>query len=154
MTSGKDKTIAIQYGSSIELNHSGKIKTPSSLLVDKYYNYSPSIVFTASQKADECIRNWFDLDGEGTYSMELDFGRVYIGDYGYYLMIEGGEVYQIPIIHPDTTFKVYYKEDGKVSYVFDAAQILRATRLRLSDDEAKKVLTHLEDNGYKFDDIK
>ena len=147
---GKDKTVAIKYGTSIELDLSGKKMSLSSLLVKRLYSYSPSIVFTSEKKADEYIRNWFGLSGTGKYSMELDFGRVYVGDYGYYLIIEDGEVYQVPIIHPDTTMKVYYTKDKETQYVFDAAEVLRNTRLKLSDDKAEKVLKQLRDNGYNF----
>lgn len=147
---GKDKTVAIKYGSSIELNLSGKKTSLSSLLVNRLYNVRPSIIFTSRKEADENIRNWFGLTGDGMYSMELDFGKVYIGDYGYYLLIENGEVYQVPIIHPDTTMKVYYTKDKETQYVFDAADVLRKTRLKLSDTEKEKVLKQLKDNGYNF----
>lgn len=147
---GKDKTVAIKYGSSIELNWSGKKVSLSSLLVNRLYSVRPSIIFTSRTEADKSIRNWFGLSGDGMYSMELDFGRVYVGDYGYYLLIENGEVYQVPIIHPDTTMKIYYTKDKETQYVFDAAEILRKTRLKLSDAEKEKVLNQLQDNGYNF----
>ena len=149
VTTSKDDTMSIKYGSSIELNLSGKKTSLSSLLVNKYYNYSPSIVFTANKKADECIRNWFGLSGNGTYSMELDFGKVYVGDYGYYLIYENGEFYQVPIIHEDTTMYVYYKEGKKVTKLFDAASILRGIRIKMSQEEKAKVLSQLKKNGFE-----
>ena len=118
------------------------------MLVNRLYAVSPSIVFTANKKADEYIRNWFGLEGDGTYSMELDFGRVQDGDYGYYLMIENGEVYQVPIIHPNTSFKVYYTKDKQTQYIFDATDVLRGTRIKVSDSE--KILQQLNNNGYIF----
>ena len=148
VTSGKDRTVSIKYGESIELDLSGKKTSLSSLLVNRLYAVSPSIVFTANKKADEYIRNWFGLEGDGTYSMELDFGRVQDGDYGYYLMIENGEVYQVPIIHPNTSFKVYYTKDKQTQYIFDATDVLRGTRIKVSD--AEKILQQLNNNGYIF----
>lgn len=148
VTTSKDNTMSIKYGSSIELDLSGKKTSLSTLLVNRYYNYSPTIVFTANKKADECIRNWFGLSGSGTYSMELDFGRVYVGAYGYYLIYENGEFYQVPIIHEDTTMYVYYKEGKKVTKLFDAASILRGIRIKLSEDEKAKVLNQLKKNGF------
>jgi len=150
VTSGKDKTVSIKYGESIELDLSGKKTSLSSLLVNRLYAVSPSIVFTANKKADEYIRNWFGLEGDGTYSMELDFGRVQIGDYGYYIMIEDGEVYQVPIIHPNTSFKVYYTKDKQTQYIFDAADVLRRTRIKISETEKEKVLQQLNNSGYIF----
>ena len=150
VVTGKDKTMTLKYGTSIELNLSGKKTSLSSLLVNRLYNISPSIVFTANKKADECIRNWFGLSGDGKFSMELDFGKAYIGDYGYYLLIENGDVFQVPIIHPDTTFKVYYTKDKHTEYIFDAADILRTTKIKLADSEKEKVLKQLRDNGFYF----
>lgn len=151
VTTGKDKTIQIDYGSSFELSHSGKKTTLDQLLVDKYYNYSPSIIFSSSDKADELIRNWFGLTGDGKYSMELTFGRVYIGDFGYRLIVENNELYQVPIVHKDSSYKVYYKEKGKKAvFVLDAANILRCTRIKLPEDEKKKVLDKLSENGFEI----
>ena len=150
VTSGKDKTVSIKYGEPIELDLSGKKTSLSSLLVNRLYSVSPSIVFTSNKKADEYIRNWFGLDGAGTYSMELNFGRVQVGNYGYYIMIEDGEVYQVPIIHPDTSFKVYYTKDKQTQYIFDAADILRGTRIKISDSEKEKILQQLNNSGYIF----
>ena len=149
VTTGKDKTIQIDYGSSFELGHSGKKTTLGQLVIDKYYNYSPSIIFSANDKADELIRNWFGLTGDGKYSMELKFGKVYIGDFGYRLVVENNELYQVPIVHKDSSYKVYYKEKGKDAvFVLDAANILRCTRIKLSEDEKKKVLDKLSENGF------
>lgn len=148
ITQGNDNQIAICYGSSFELNMSGKEISLASLLVDRYYNYSPSIIFSSNKKADECIRNWFNVGGSGTYSMNLKFGRVYVGDYGYFLLIENGTFYQVPIIHPNSSYKVYYSENGKPSFVFDAADVLRNAKIRLPDEEASKVLRQLIKNGY------
>jgi len=151
VTVGNDDTVAIKYGTPIESGYSGKKVTLDTILVDKYYNLTPSIIFTANSREDELIRGWFDLSGEGTYSMELDFGKVYVGDAGYYLSIENGEVYQIPIIQEDTTMNVYYKEKGEnAQFLFDAADILRNTKIKLSDEEATKVINRLNEYDIKF----
>jgi len=150
VTTSKNDEINIDYGTSIELNRSGKFTTLSVMLVQKYFKVEPSIVFTCGKRADECLRNWFNLEGEGRYSMELNFGKVNVGDPGYRIIIENGKVYQYPIIHSDTTMKVYYKEKGakKAEYLFDAANMLRNTRIEMADEEAKKVLNQLRKHGY------
>lgn len=151
VSTGKNNTMQIDYGSSFELGHSGKKTTLGELLVDKYYNYSPSIVFTYSDKADECIRNWFGLTGDGKYYMDLEFGKVYVGDFGYRLVVEDNELYQVPIIHEDSSYKVYYKEKGKDPvFVLDAADVLRCTRIKLSEEEKNKVLNQLSENGFEI----
>ena len=142
--------ICIKYGEAIELYYSGKKISLSEILVDKYYNFDPSIIFTSDDKADECIRNWFGLTGNGKYYMKCNFGRVYIGDYGYYLLIENEDVYQVPIIHEDTSLEVYYSENGQTKYVFDAADMLRNAKIKLADEEKGKVLEQLRNNNYIF----
>lgn len=151
VVTGYNNAIVIKYGSPIELGHSGKKTTLSSLLVKKYYNYSPSIVFTASKKEDQYIREWFDLNGDGKYYMSLEFGRVNIGDYGYYLLYEDGDLYQVPIIHENTKMKVYYKDKNNTTYLFDAADILRHTKIKLSDEEQKQIIKKLVESGYVLD---
>lgn len=149
-TTSVDGQINIDYGSSIELNKSGKYTTLSVLLVQQYFSRQPTILFTCGKKADECLREWFNLTGDGRYSMELDFGQVYVGDPGYRLVIENGTVYQYPLIHKDTTMNVYFKPTGekKAELVFDAAKILRNTKIKMDDDEAEKVLNRLREYGY------
>ncbi len=149
VTTSEDNKMSIKYGSSIELGLSGKKTSLSSLLVDRLYSYSPSIVFNSKDKADECIRNWFGLTGSGKYSMQLDFGRVYVGDYGYYLLYEDGDFYQVPIIHEDTTMYVYYKEGKEVKKLFDAAVLLRGLKIKLPESEKAKVLEQLKKNGFE-----
>ncbi len=143
-----DGNMTIEYGTPIENNYSGKHVSLNSIIVDKYYDYSPSIVFTADNRADEWIRNWFGLSGSGKYSMDCEFGKVNIGEFGYKLVFENGELYQAPIIHEGAKINVYYTENGETRLVFDAANILRNTKLKLSDKEAEKVKKQLEDNGY------
>lgn len=150
VTVGKDNTICIKYGESIEKNRSGAEMTLAMMLQEKFYNVNPSILFTQDELADEYIRNWFNLDGEGTYSMIFDFGKIEYGAYGYYLLIDDNDVYQVPIIHPDTTMKVYYKEGKERKLVMDAADILRNTKFELSEEEKEKVLDQLWINGYRF----
>jgi len=150
VTVGNDNTISIKYGESIEKNRSGAEMTLAMMLQEKFYNVNPSILFTQDELADEYIRNWFGLEGEGTYSMVFDFGKIEYGAYGYYLLIEGNNVYQVPIIHPDTTMKVYYKEGKEKKLIMDAAEILRNTKFELSDEEKEKVLDQLWINGYRF----
>ena len=114
----------------------------------KFYSASPSILFTGGSKADEMIRSWFDLDGEGRYSMSMTFGRVLIGDCGYRLILEDGKLYQVPLLHEDTEFRVYYKENGETTYLFDAADLLRNLRIEMPEEEAEKVLARLKEAGY------
>ncbi len=148
VTEGKDGRLNIDYGDPIELKYSGKKKSLHAVLVDQYFSVSPSIIFTGSKKADEMIRSWFNLDGEGKYSMSMTFGRVYIGDCGYRLIFEGDKIYQVPHLHEDTEFRIYYKEDGKSTYLFDAAELLRNTRFELPKEEAAKVRKRLKESGY------
>lgn len=146
-----DNEMAIKYGSSIELNYSGKKVSLSEMLVDKYYNFSPSILFTSDNKADECIRKWFNLDGDGIYSMYCEFDKAYIGDYGYYLLIEDKKhIFQVPILNEETTMKVYYTEDKETRYLFDAADILRNVKIELSDDAREEIIEQLEENNFTF----
>lgn len=148
VTQGSNKKMTIQYGSSIEANLSGKKMSLSTLLVQRYYNFSPTIVFSSNTKADECIRNWFGITGSGQYSMDMSFGKVPLGEYGYYLLIENGTVYQVPIINANSSYKVYRKLNGKTTYMFDAAQILRNAKLQLDDNAAAVVMRQLVKNGY------
>lgn len=148
VTQGNNNNMTIQYGSSIEENLSGKKISLSTLLVQRYYNFSPTMVFSSNTKADECIRNWFNITGSGQYSMELSFGKVNLGEYGYYLMIKNGIVYQVPIINDNSSYKVYRSLNGKTSYMFDAAQLLRNARLQLDDNAAMVVMQQLVKNGY------
>ena len=84
--------------------------------------------------------------------MDLEFGRAYIGDFGYRLIVEDNELYQIPLVHEDSSYKVYYKEKGKDPvFVIDAADILRHTRIKLSEEEKEKVIEKLAENGYQLD---
>lgn len=143
-----DGKMAIEYGLPIENKYSGQRLSLYTIIVDKFYDYSPSILFTANDKADEMIRSWFGLSGDGKYSMEFNFGKVNIGECGYKLIFENGEMYQVPIIHEGTTMKVYYKEDGQTTEMFDAADILRNTKIKVSEEETKKVLDQLRHNGF------
>lgn len=142
-----DGHMVIEYGVPIENKYSGKHVSLNSVIVDKYYNYSPSIIFSADDKADEWIRSWFGLSGEGKYAMDIEFGKVYIGDCGYKLIFENGELYQVPIIHEGTTMSVYYKENGETKLVLDAAEILRNTKIKVPQEEAEKIICQLRDAG-------
>ena len=80
--------------------------------------------------------------------MDMTFGKVPLGEYGYYLLIENGTVYQVPIINTNSSYKVYRKLNGKTTYMFDAAQILRNAKLQLDDNAAAVVMRQLVKNGY------
>lgn len=148
VTQGADGRLNIDYGEAIEMNYSGKKLSLHSVLVN-YYGGSPSVILNGGSMADECIREWFGVDGEGKYSMLLNFGRVYVGDFGYRLILEDGVLYQVPMLHEDTSFQVYYKEkDGDAVCLFDAADILRNTKIRMPDEEAEKILNRLREAGY------
>ncbi len=148
VTQGKNQKMTIQYGTPIELNVSGKKLSLSTLLVQRYYNFSPTVVFTSDTTADACIRNWFGFTDSGKYGMELSFGRVMVGDYGYYLLVENGMIYQVPIIHESSTYIVYRTLNGKTSALFDAAPLLRCTRSQMKSDDAIVVMRYLVTNGY------
>ena len=147
-----DGRMNVEYGSALELNYSGKHVSLSEILVDRLYNVNPLIIFTSGEEADTRIRDWFHLDGDGRYSMTLNFGRVNIGDCGYRLYIEDGVMYQVPILHEDTEFNVFFKEEGKTildasTYLFDAADIMRDTAMELSPEETEKVMAKLREHG-------
>ena len=107
----------------------------------KYGSLSSLVNINASTQEDKLLREWFGLSGNGKYSMELEFGKIFLGDLGYYLSIEDGVAYQVPVINKDTSMKVYYKEIGKESkLLFDAADILRNIKIKLGTEEEKNVL--------------
>ncbi len=84
--------------------------------------------------------------------MELNFGKVLLGDYGHYIVINGkDDMYQVPIINKNTTMKVYYTENGKTEFVFDAADKLRNARLPIKDEIKKEIVSQLENNRFIFD---
>lgn len=147
VTEGTNGKISIQYGTSIEQNRSGKKMTLSQMLTDAHQGEAAYVLWAAGD-ADECIRKWFGLSGNGKYSMEMSFGKVKFGDYGYALIIENGAIRQVPLIHPDSTYCIYYKENNQTHYVMDAAEVLRNTKLPLADDEARIVMIQLVKNGY------
>lgn len=146
-----DMEMSIRYGDAIELNKSGKKTSLTNLLIEKYSSAYPSILFSADKKADELIRNWFGLGGDGQYSMEMGFGRVHVGDCGYYLTIEDGLVYQIPILHENTKLNVYYKEGKESKLLFDAADVIRNIKIKMSEEEAIKVINRLNSEGYHIE---
>lgn len=148
---GSDNSVSLQYGSPIEFAHSGKKVEYSTLLTQQYYNYDRNIVFEANKKADENIRKIFGLDGSGTYSMTLEFGKIASGECGYYIMISDGKVSIVPKLHPDTKLKIYYKEKGKkAEFVMDVADVLRKSSLELSKEAQTEILEHLAENGFNF----
>ena len=146
----KDGKLSLEYGSPIEMKYSGRKLDLSEAVVDKYYNIDPMIIFTASKKEDEIIRDAFNLSGDGKYSMQLNMGKVFIGDLGYRLSYEDGIMYQIPIIHEDTTMNVYYTENGKTSFAFDAADILRKTKIQMNEEETSRIINQLVKEGYLY----
>ena len=148
VTKGVNNTMTIQYGTPIESNMSGRSISLDALLVERYYNFSPTIIFTASKKADEIIRNCFGVSGEGRFSMDMKFGKVEFGEYGYYMVLEDGRLYQLPILHKDSSYKIYHHLDGNSSVVLDAADVLRNARLNMSDSEAAIVMKQLVKHGY------
>lgn len=58
------------------------------------------------------------------------------------------KLYQVPHLHEDTEFRVYYSENGEATYLFDAADLLRNLRIEMPEDEAEKVLARLKESGY------
>lgn len=147
VTEGTNGQISIRYGTAIEQIRSGKKMSLAAMLTEAHPGEASYVLWAASD-ADKCIRNWFGLSGNGKYSMNMSFGKVKFGEYGYAIVIENGAVRQIPLIHPDSTYDVYYKENKKTTYVMDAANILRNAKLPLADDEARTVMIQLVKNGY------
>lgn len=80
--------------------------------------------------------------------MDMTFGKIKYGSYGYALIIENGTVHQIPLIHSDSTYNIYYKENKQWRFVMDAADILRNAKLPMADDEARTLMLQLVANGY------
>ena len=147
VTEGTNGLMSIRYGTSIEQNRSGKKMSLAQMLTEAHRGEAAYVLWAASD-ADKCIRNWFGLSGNGKYSMEMSFGKVKYGDYGYALIIENGAIRQIPLIHSDSSYDIYYKENKQTHYVMDAADVLRNTKLPLADDEARTVMIQLVKNGY------
>ena len=144
---GTNGQMSIRYGTSIEQNRSGKKMSLAQMLTETHSGEAAYVLWAASD-ADKCIRNWFGLSGSGKYSMEMSFGKVKYGNYGYALIIENGAIRQIPLIHSDSSYDIYYKENNQTHYVMDAADVLRNTKLPLADDEARTVMIQLVANGY------
>ena len=144
---GNNGQMTIRYGTSIEQNRSGRKMSLAQMLTEAHRGEAAYVLWAAGD-ADKCIRNWFGLSGSGKYSMEMTFGKVPLGEYGYYLLIEKGTVYQVPIINVNSSYKVYRKLNGKTTYMFDAAQILRNAKLQLDDNAAAVVMRQLVKNGY------
>jgi len=144
---GNNGQMTIRYGTSIEQNRSGRKMSLAQMLTEAHRGEAAYVLWAAGD-ADKCIRNWFGLSGSGKYSMEMTFGKVPLGEYGYYLLIENGTVYQVPIINANSSYKVYRKLNGKTTYMFDAAQILRNAKLQLDDNAAAVVMRQLVKNGY------
>lgn len=147
VTEGSNGLMSIRYGTSIEQNRSGKKMSLAQMLTEAHRGEAAYVLWAASD-ADKCIRNWFGLSGNGKYSMEMSFGKVKYGEYGYALIIENGAIRQIPLIHPDSSYDIYYKENKQTHYVMDAADVLRNTKLPLADDAAHIVMIQLVKNGY------
>lgn len=147
VTEGTNGLLSIRYGTSIEQNRSGKKMSLAQMLTEAHRGEAAYVLWAASD-ADKCIRNWFGLSGNGKYSMEMSFGKVKYGDYGYALIIENGTIRQIPLIYSDSSYDIYYKENKKTHFVMDAADVLRNTKLPLADDEARIVMIQLVKNGY------
>ena len=147
VTEGSNGLVSIRYGTSIEQNRSGKKMSLAQMLTEAHSGEAAYVLWAASD-ADKCIRNWFGLTGNGKYSMEMSFGKVKYGDYGYTLIIEDGAIRQIPLIHSDSCYDIYYKENKQTYFVMDAADVLRDTKLPLADDEARIVMVQLVKNGY------
>lgn len=147
VTEGTNGQLSIRYGTSIEQNRSGKKISLASMLIERHAGEAAYVLW-ADGDADKCIRNWFGLTGNGRYSMDMTFGKIKYGSYGYALIIENGAVHQIPLIHADSTYNIYYKENKQWSFVMDAADILRNVKLPLADEEARTVMLQLVKNGY------
>ena len=147
VTEGTNGQISIRYGTSIEQIRSGKTITYAQMLTEAHPGEASYVLWAASD-ADKSIRSLFGLTGNGRYSMTMHFGKVKYGDYGYAIVIEDGAVRQVPLIHPDSTYEVYYKENKKNTYVLDAADILRKVRLPMADEEARTLMLQLIANKY------
>lgn len=147
VTEGTNGQLSIHYGTSIEQNRSGKKISLASMLIERHAGEAAYVLW-ADGDADKCIRNWFGLTGNGRYSMDMTFGKIKYGSYGYALIIENGAVYQIPLIHSDSTYNIYYKENKQWRFVMDAADILRNAKLPMADDEARTLMLQLVANGY------
>ena len=147
VTEGTNGQLSIHYGTSIEQNRSGKKISLASMLIERHAGEAAYVLW-ADGDADKCIRNWFGLTGNGRYSMDMTFGKIKYGSYGYALIIENGAVHQIPLIHSDSTYNIYYKENKQWRFVMDAADILRNAKLPMADDEARTLMLQLVANGY------
>ena len=147
VTEGTNGLMSIRYGTSIEQNRSGKKMSLAQMLTEAHSGEAAYVLWAASD-ADKCIRNWFCLSGSGKYSMDMTFGKVKYGDYGYALIIENGAIRQIPLIHADSSYDIYYKENKQMHFIMDAADALRNTKLPLADDEAHTIMVQLVKNGY------
>lgn len=147
VTEGTNSQMSIHYGTSIEQNRSGKKISLASMLIERHAGEAAYVLW-ADGDADKCIRNWFGLTGNGRYSMDMTFGKIKYGSYGYALIIENGAVHQIPLIHSDSTYNIYYKENKQWRFVMDAADILRNAKLPMADDEARTLMLQLVANGY------
>lgn len=147
VTEGNNGQVSIRYGTSIEQNRSGKKMSLAQMLTEAHQGEAAYVLWAASD-ADKCIRNWFGLSGNGKYCMEMSFGKVKYGDYGYALVVENGVVCQIPLIHSDSSYDIYYKENNQTYHVMDAADVLRNTKLPFADDGARTVMIQLVANGY------
>ena len=147
VTEGTNGQMSIHYGTSIEQNRSGKKISLASMLIERHAGEAAYVLW-ADGDADKCIRNWFGLTGNGRYSMDMTFGKIKYGSYGYALIIENGAVHQIPLIHSDSTYNIYYKENKQWRFVMDAADILRNAKLPMADDEARTLMLQLVANGY------
>lgn len=147
VTEGTNSQMSIHYGTSFEQNRSGKKISLASMLIERHAGEAAYVLW-ADGDADKCIRNWFGLTGNGRYSMDMTFGKIKYGSYGYALIIENGAVHQIPLIHSDSTYNIYYKENKQWRFVMDAADILRNAKLPMADDEARTLMLQLVANGY------
>lgn len=144
---GTNGQMSIRYGASIEQNRSGKKMSLAQMLIEAHPGEAAYVLWAADD-ADKCIRNWFGLSGNGKYSMEMSFGKIKYGDYGYALILENGAIRQIPLIHADSSYDIYYKENKQTYFIMDATDALRNTKLPLADDEAHTIMVQLVKNGY------
>ncbi|MCL2322963.1 MAG: hypothetical protein FWC47_12780, partial [Oscillospiraceae bacterium] len=140
-----ERKIVILTGNPIEEPLAGKKNVYlSDLILQQRGN---GVFFEKENLADEAIRSMFpQLNGTDKYSMIMNFSNDFKDNpYGFEIIIDKNQnVYASPIIHPGTTFNIYYQ--GKV--VLDAAMALGSSYFQ--PDSSNEILQLLKSNGFSF----
>ena len=147
VTEGTNGQISIRYGTSFEQNFSGQ-STSLFVLDVQAHSYNSAHFLRAADNVDQYLRKWFGLSGNGKYSMDIKFGKVKYGDYGYAIVIEDGVVRQVTLVHPDSSYKIYCKENKKTTFVMDAADVIRKEKAPMAYGEARTLMLQLVANKY------